>query len=663
MSVEQKKHEEISTKEWKKLLSTAKLTDTSPSELQEFFVSVVEKECILHQSQKSLSRFVEYLLQLLSSSSEEDLGHSHKNLEQLESVVDKEEFLSCLLNVKYALRFLLKCIQLSNHQNQEEQRIKWIQNECILKCKLHLLLSEILSVPSSSLSTICYHESALKSFQVVCTLSAKLLCNLITGNTETSSIVSVQIPISPSDIKKNDSENRSVSSWVDMVSNNHDNRSALAAICASIYNILFALKSDFVRPSSAKSFVKLLVDDRLLVCNLLRQIISVQTYSDHIQQQNSNNKKKDDNMEDEATEWITRLLFEVSLLSSTDSSTFKNVYFSAASNQHLIVTPEQVVLLFSILHSLGECEHEYKIENKSQIHELLLCISNNKETIQFLIQQTHLNYSTLVRLSSSSSDASYEGELQCRISVYTCFLDILSSLLSINCLHTNSECIQSKQEQKKEHTKFMTFFHPFNKNDNMTSSIDMDLDKVCILSNCAHHLQFLLNKYIDPTSHDNTNNETAEKSSEHKKVVQVTDSDKVLLKSLVRFIGNVCYKSKIHQDILRLPISVLQNGTTAESSTSGQQQQQPKKTTITGLHSLLSCTSLSYAVFGLREWAIVAIRNALDQNTENQVLVHELEMQNVASESHPSIRELKEKFNINLQMGVQGISSTTSSNN
>lgn len=46
-----------------------------------------------------------------------------------------------------------------------------------------------------------------------------------------------------------------------------------------------------------------------------------------------------------------------------------------------------------------------------------------------------------------------------------------------------------------------------------------------------------------------------------------------------------------------------------------------------GLHVLLSCTSFSYGCFTLREWALVAIRNVLDGNQQNQDMVAQLEAQ------------------------------------
>ena len=44
-----------------------------------------------------------------------------------------------------------------------------------------------------------------------------------------------------------------------------------------------------------------------------------------------------------------------------------------------------------------------------------------------------------------------------------------------------------------------------------------------------------------------------------------------------------------------------------------------------GLHVLLSTTSMTYTCFTLREWAVVAIRSALENNITNQAVVAELQ--------------------------------------
>lgn len=81
----------------------------------------------------------------------------------------------------------------------------------------------------------------------------------------------------------------------------------------------------------------------------------------------------------------------------------------------------------------------------------------------------------------------------------------------------------------------------------------------------------------------------------------------------VRCIGLLCHNSSTHQDLLR------------ELKTTNTQR--------TGLHVLLSSTSLSPACFTVREWAVVAIRYALENCELNQAAVARLQAQNCVQSS------------------------------
>lgn len=81
--------------------------------------------------------------------------------------------------------------------------------------------------------------------------------------------------------------------------------------------------------------------------------------------------------------------------------------------------------------------------------------------------------------------------------------------------------------------------------------------------------------------------------------------------TLVRLLGNTCFRCKYNQDLVRTVDIPGVN----------------KAEHRCALHVLLSCTSLGYGCFTLREWAIVALRNVLEGNLENQALVEALEAQ------------------------------------
>ena len=86
--------------------------------------------------------------------------------------------------------------------------------------------------------------------------------------------------------------------------------------------------------------------------------------------------------------------------------------------------------------------------------------------------------------------------------------------------------------------------------------------------------------------------------------LKILEKEQRVLVNSVRFIGNVCYQCPCNQNLLR------------EVTVSKER---------TGIHILLSTTAYSQACFTLREWAVVAVRNVLENNLENQKLVEQLE--------------------------------------
>jgi hypothetical protein len=97
-----------------------------------------------------------------------------------------------------------------------------------------------------------------------------------------------------------------------------------------------------------------------------------------------------------------------------------------------------------------------------------------------------------------------------------------------------------------------------------------------------------------------------------------------LMKLYLQIVTNLSFHCKAIQDLFRQPL------VTSESRT--------------GLHVVLSCTSLSFACVGLREWAIVALRNLLEGNAENQHTLESLSPQ----EAVPSDELTRLGFSIDL---------------
>jgi hypothetical protein len=90
--------------------------------------------------------------------------------------------------------------------------------------------------------------------------------------------------------------------------------------------------------------------------------------------------------------------------------------------------------------------------------------------------------------------------------------------------------------------------------------------------------------------------------------LSMSDDEQRWLTTLVRLLGNMCFRCRTTQDLLRTTLV-------------------PPVDDRTALHVLLSCTSLASGCFTLREWSIVALRNVLEGNLENQALVEKLEAQ------------------------------------
>lgn len=97
-----------------------------------------------------------------------------------------------------------------------------------------------------------------------------------------------------------------------------------------------------------------------------------------------------------------------------------------------------------------------------------------------------------------------------------------------------------------------------------------------------------------------------------------------LVKLYLQIVANLSFRCKAIQDIFRHPL------VTSEPRT--------------GLHVIMSCTSLSFACIGLREWAIVALRNLLEGNAENQHALESLSPQ----EAVPSDELARLGFSIDL---------------
>jgi hypothetical protein len=109
----------------------------------------------------------------------------------------------------------------------------------------------------------------------------------------------------------------------------------------------------------------------------------------------------------------------------------------------------------------------------------------------------------------------------------------------------------------------------------------------------------------------------------------IPPQDQEWLTSLVRLLGNLCYRCHENQDLMRTIL--------VPPSPSSSKEAEPgasvgsTATSRNVLHVLLTSTSLAPYCFTLREWAVVAVRNALEGNEENQAVLAELQAQQSVS--------------------------------
>ena len=114
---------------------------------------------------------------------------------------------------------------------------------------------------------------------------------------------------------------------------------------------------------------------------------------------------------------------------------------------------------------------------------------------------------------------------------------------------------------------------------------------------------------------------------------------------LVRLIGNAAYRCRNNQDLLRTTVVPLPKssagGVSNYSNSGGAKASKGSAVEVprrTGMHVLLSTTSLGVACFTLREWCIIAIRNVVEDNPANAEVVQELEAEKTVSDT-PELRK------------------------
>jgi Spinocerebellar ataxia type 10 protein domain len=442
-------------------------------------------------------------------------------------------------------------------------------------------------------------------------IAAQVLCNTITDCAETSARLmrSVTPAPSPSTITQKilsektqnatDSGTADISSatnWVDLMLASASHRSTLAVVVASLHNCLCALS-----PSDlTKELVLPIGDSTLLISTLLRHVISsAAVLPSRAEDQNSTDNGCD--AADDATEWIALLLSKFCRLGRLPH-VYRSIRPGTLSHD---VLPEHVVLLHLVRSMIEESPHH----GSNRCFMLGGEVDGNDG---HCIVETHRFLSSLyLALRDAAYLSSDSGDLQ-RSSIQL-VLDILAESLAEDSFAASTcRCIIGTE----------TLLLP------------------ALVSDLAEILDawYATNKAIY-TRHQTKLNET----------------DQCRITASVRVLGNLCYHCMHNQDLLRetvVPYSNPSSETHNVERTEGASPTTPMDRN--GLHVLLSTTSMSYACFTLREWAVVAIRAALEECPQSQAVVAELEAQssvNSADLEHMGIR-----VNLDTAKGVVSVS-------
>ena len=561
-----------------------------------------------------------------------------------------------VLKVRRALRFGLSCISLGHRDDADSSILKKIQRDAISVCNMHRCLSRLLSLRSTD--------------QKSRTLAAKLLSNLVTANAETAAVVANDVALSPTELSKSRAVSLAlglaakenvysdvgveISNWVDMIlaSTRGGDRASLAAVIAALHNCIASLNNGMkIEPVSEeeidisplphlsltqRGMAASISADRILMCNIVRHILPVGIIkpvvlgTENTKLEDQEKSSTNSSGPDDATEWISLFLEKVTILGESPilspgclphttsrmknfashvysknaickiSGFFPQMYASVGgrtnsktispnSKSGELVTPEQVVLIHCLS---GALEQSTAPSSTRPVWVDPLGGDGGQEAVT----NTHLFLSKqagIIReahVSKGVMDApgdNYTGEADCRTSIYLEILSMLATSLA-------------GENDADRNWKGLT-------------RMRLGQETLLLSSSLAD-----LGVLVDRLSKENHGRKARE--------LAMSGKDQRLITVIVRLIGNLCFRCKQNQDMLRNVVVLPKEKGRKREETSSIQNGLPN-TSRTGLHVLLSCTSFSYGCFTLREWAIVAIRNALEGNEANQRLVERLEAQ------------------------------------
>ena len=486
-----------------------------------------------------------------------------------QATIPEEQRKKLALDTRLALRFALSVLSFDDEELRRE-----IQSEAVMGCQWHIPLASILSQQKG--------DSKCRI------MAARIISNLVTHNKSTSIEILSAIPLSPSKevinsrildnmtevqnpVKRDDVSCEP--NWVDMVlyAAWKGNREAVAAIVAALHNAICSLDLD---DNTQESFVLNTASDSTLVSTILRHFISVEDIRKSFQ----DDETKEATL-DPATQWIQLLLSKLSRLGK-----LPEMYVASGSHKLSCIVPEQVVLLHCLV---------------KEVTGAVTQPGNDNETFNPL-----------------GGEAGWEkGLSRSHTFLAELFTDLHKSLLPAvsNASHNNTDAMNDESDMQLMKSASLAVLDILGASmgveNQATGHLRQHLGRATKLIQNAGQVLGSLVDLLSKRSFGCTSRE-----------LNLSNEEQQILTSLVRLLGNLCFRCRYNQDLIRKTDIGNAVGNKQEATDGGTHQRSI-------LHVLLSCTSFGHACFTLREWTIVAIRNILDNNALNQEEVARLEAQ------------------------------------
>jgi Spinocerebellar ataxia type 10 protein domain len=398
-------------------------------------------------------------------------------------------------------------------------------------------------------------------------------------------------------------------SWVDLLLACASHRSTLAVVVACLHNCLCCLSKSSDVGYVEDDRIRLLASSKLLISTLLRLIVSAVA----VQQVVSISPTTTSDAADDATEWIVLALSKLCRLGFLQQM-YQNIQSGGIVSY---VLPEHIVLLHSVRNIVEESRNDELESNLFCKSRCYMLGGEGKEHGKSVVD-THLFLTDLYGTLRENSSKQLDRDNELRISAIQLVLDVLAESLA--------------------------------EDSNIASTIRYTIGtETSFLQTILLDLAAVLDDWYAQNKGIYTRNQT-----------KMNEVDQCRITASVRVLGNLCFQCRHNQDMLRQTVVPYGDEATGAKNVP-YTEKISKKRDRNGLHVLLSTTSMSYACFTLREWAVVAIRAALEECPENQAVIEELEAQ--SSMHNSDLEDMGIRVNLDVAKGTVSVTPANDDSN